>query len=95
MPGCSHAQDNKGNKDFGKACLAEVQRYEQLSAKDFRLNHRLSKLCRNDVAALCKDVCKVKEGDVCGGKVRHCLLGGSCSWCVWLYWQVVGGAVVE
>jgi hypothetical protein len=29
--------------------------------------------CKPDVAALCKDVCKIQEGEVCGGKVLSCL----------------------
>jgi Golgi apparatus protein 1 len=63
-------QDNKEEKDFGKACLQEVKRYENLAAKDYRLNHRLNKECKDDVDKLCKDICRPKDGEVCGGKVR-------------------------
>jgi hypothetical protein len=34
-------QENKGRKDFGKACREEVARYEQTISKDYRLNYRL------------------------------------------------------
>ncbi len=29
--------------------------------------------CKPDVGALCKDLCKVQDGEVCGGKVLGCL----------------------
>ena len=54
-------QDNKGGKDFGKACRDEVARYEQLASKDYRLNFRLKKVCFFCCVLLCVLCC------VCGG----------------------------
>lgn len=56
-------------KEFGDSCREEVQRYEQESARDYRLNHRLYRACKEDVGTLCKDACQVQAGEMCGGKV--------------------------
>ncbi len=63
-------QDNLKQKGFSKGCREEVMRYQQESARDYRLNHRLFKACEQDVGAICAEACGVKEGEVCGGKVR-------------------------
>lgn len=57
-------------KGFSKGCRDEVLRYEQESARDYRLNHRLYTACNRDVGAICLDACDVQQGEVCGGKVR-------------------------
>jgi Golgi apparatus protein 1 len=64
-------QDRKSDKEFGKACRAEVERFEQESAKDYRLNYRLYNACKGDIGATCKQACELKEGEICGGKVRR------------------------
>lgn len=64
-------QSNKDHKHFGKACRAELERYEQESAKDYRLNFRLYTACKADVGQLCKDACKLQDGEICGGKVNE------------------------
>ncbi|KAG1656262.1 hypothetical protein FOA52_011910 [Chlamydomonas sp. UWO 241] len=67
-------QDAKGEKDFGKACKAEVEEYEAEISKDYRLNYRLRTACEKDVAALCPTTCTSTDGqNVCGGKVLRCL----------------------
>lgn len=73
---CRCLQDNKAKKNFGKACQKEVASYEQETAKDFRLNYRLSAVCRNDMKQLCAEACSIEQGeliDVCGGRVLRCL----------------------
>jgi hypothetical protein len=62
-------QDQKSHKDFSQGCRTEVQRYEQESARDYRLNYRLYKECKRDISKVCKDACQLKEGELCGGKV--------------------------
>lgn len=62
-------QDQKSHKDFSKGCRMEVQRYEQESARDYRLNYRLYKECKRDISQVCQDACQLKEGELCGGKV--------------------------
>lgn len=57
-------------KGFGKSCRDEVEFFEQQSARDYRLNHRLYKSCQQDVSAICPDASAVQEGELCGGKVR-------------------------
>lgn len=57
-------QNSKGEKDFGKACLTEVQAFEQKSAQDYRFNFRLGKQCKKDIERLCKDVCHQDQGQV-------------------------------
>lgn len=49
--------------------MAEVQRYQQESLRDIRLNHRLFRACKEDVGAVCAEACDVQAGEVCGGKV--------------------------
>eukprot|EP00197_Chlamydomonas_leiostraca_P010927 CAMPEP_0202884756 /NCGR_PEP_ID=MMETSP1391-20130828/41312_1 /ASSEMBLY_ACC=CAM_ASM_000867 /TAXON_ID=1034604 /ORGANISM="Chlamydomonas leiostraca, Strain SAG 11-49" /LENGTH=982 /DNA_ID=CAMNT_0049567983 /DNA_START=167 /DNA_END=3115 /DNA_ORIENTATION=+ len=66
-------QDNKGEKDFGKACREEIEAYEEEISKDYRLNFRLKQNCAKDVQALCASVCSETDGNVCGGKVLRCL----------------------
>jgi hypothetical protein len=60
-------QENKGKKDFGRPCLAEVLQYEQRASSDYRLNHRLRTACRDDVDALCKSACQ-RDTDQVGGR---------------------------
>jgi Golgi apparatus protein 1 len=69
-------QDKKSDKEFGKACRAEVERFEQETAKDYRLNYRLYNACKGDIGATCKNACELKEGEICGGKV--CGMTGGC-----------------
>lgn len=64
-------QDNMPQKDFSKPCKDEVQRYQQESVRDIRLNHRLFRACKEDVGAVCAEACDFKQGEVCGGKVRE------------------------
>jgi Golgi apparatus protein 1 len=56
-------------KGFSKGCKQEVQRYQQESAQDYRLNHRLYKACKDDVSKVCADACDLDTGEVCGGRV--------------------------
>ncbi|WIA10933.1 hypothetical protein OEZ85_011098 [Tetradesmus obliquus] len=67
-------QDKKSDKNFGKACRSEVERFEQETAKDYRLNYRLYNACKGDIGATCKNACELKEGEICGGKVLACLV---------------------
>mmetsp|Transcript_34914 Transcript_34914/g.77608 ORF Transcript_34914/g.77608 Transcript_34914/m.77608 type:complete len:994 (-) Transcript_34914:752-3733(-) len=66
-------QDNKNDKEFGKACREEIISFENEISKDYRLNYRLAKACQGDVQALCPSVCQQNDGQVCGGKVLRCL----------------------
>ncbi|KAG1660746.1 hypothetical protein FOA52_010620 [Chlamydomonas sp. UWO 241] len=70
-------QENKGEKDFGKACTSEVDSYEEEISKDYRLNYRLRTACEKDVSLLCPLTCGTGSfGDgteTCGGKVLRCL----------------------
>jgi hypothetical protein len=51
-----------------------VERYEQLGARDYRLNFRLAQACKADAPALCGGACGgAAPGEVCGGKVLACL----------------------
>ncbi len=55
-------------------CRAEVQRDQQLAARDYRLNFRLKEACMPDVAAHCKELehtCSRDKG--CSGRVLQCL----------------------
>lgn len=67
LPTC--LQDHQQERGFSKACLAEVQRYQQESLRDIRLNHRLFRACKEDVGAVCAEACDMQAGEVCGGKV--------------------------
>eukprot|EP00798_Chlamydomonas_sp_ICE-L_P015210 gene15210-21287_t len=51
-------QEKKYDKEFGRACLKEVQTFEKGQAQDYRLNYRLNKACKKTI---------------CGGKVLRCL----------------------
>lgn len=62
-------QDHQQERGFSKACVAEVQRYQQESLRDIRLNHRLFRACKEDVGAQCAEACGMQAGEVCGGKV--------------------------
>jgi hypothetical protein len=62
--GCRCLQEKKGGGGFGIRCKEEVARYEQRAAGDYRVNFRLKKGCEADVKALCKDTCRVEEGQV-------------------------------
>lgn len=62
-------QQNKDQKDFGKACRKEVAEYESQASQDYRLNFRLQKECKKDIEALCKDSCPGKSSEVRGNKV--------------------------
>jgi hypothetical protein len=62
--GCRCLQENKGEDGFGSRCKEEVARYEQRAAGDYRVNFRLKQGCEADIKALCKDVCRVEEGQV-------------------------------
>lgn len=66
-------QDNKTKKEFGKGCKEEVVKYEKSATGDYRLNFRLRTACQNEVKLLCKDACKVQEGQICAGRVLRCL----------------------
>ncbi|GLI58992.1 hypothetical protein VaNZ11_000814 [Volvox africanus] len=66
-------QDNKGQKDFGKACNDEVSTYEAEISKDYRFNFRLHKACQKEVDKLCPGLCQANDGSPCGGKVLRCL----------------------
>ncbi len=50
-----------------------MQRYEQETAHDYRLNHRLYAVCKADVALRCSTACRLEEGELCNGKVLACL----------------------
>lgn len=66
-------QDYLKQKGFSKTCMEEVQRYQQESVQDIRLNHRLFRACKEDVGAVCAEACDFKQGEVemCSGKVRQ------------------------
>ncbi|KAG2445817.1 hypothetical protein HXX76_000421 [Chlamydomonas incerta] len=66
-------QDHKEDTDFGRECKKEIESFEHESATDYRLNYRLSKSCRDDIAALCASVCAAEDGSTCGGTVLRCL----------------------
>ncbi|WIA10935.1 hypothetical protein OEZ85_011100 [Tetradesmus obliquus] len=67
-------QENKGQKEFGKACLKEMTSYEQKSSQDYRFNFRLASQCKADIKSLCSGICKPEQGQqVCGGTVLRCL----------------------
>lgn len=66
-------QNKMADKGFGASCREEVQKYQANSANDFRLNHRLYKACDKIVSQLCKNVCVIEDGEICGGKVLLCL----------------------
>ncbi|EFJ50582.1 hypothetical protein VOLCADRAFT_103797 [Volvox carteri f. nagariensis] len=66
-------QDNKAEKDFGKACNDEVSAYEAEISKDYRFNYRLHKACQKEVDKLCPGLCQNNDGSPCGGKVLRCL----------------------
>ncbi|GIL97843.1 hypothetical protein Vretimale_3387, partial [Volvox reticuliferus] len=66
-------QDNKSEKDFGKACNDEVSAYEAEISKDYRFNYRLHKACQKEVDKLCPGLCQTNDGSPCGGKVLRCL----------------------
>jgi hypothetical protein len=67
-------QENKGQKDFGKACLKEVTIYEQKSSQDYRFNFRLASQCKADIKALCSGICKPEQG-----QVRRCCGHRACA----------------
>lgn len=83
---CRCLQENKGQKEFGKACLKEITSYEQKSSQDYRFNFRLASQCKADIKSLCSGICKPEQGQVrhCGRcSVRQCF--GCASLCaVWL-----------
>ncbi|GFR44890.1 hypothetical protein Agub_g6234 [Astrephomene gubernaculifera] len=66
-------QDNKAQKEFGKACAEEIKAYEAEISKDYRFNFRLKKACQKDVEKLCPGLCQTNDGSPCGGKVLRCL----------------------
>ena len=57
-------QDNKEEKDFGKACAEEVKSYESEISKEWRFNFRLHKACQKDVEKLCPGLCQNSDGNV-------------------------------
>lgn len=61
---CRCLQNSKLEKGFGKACLAEVQAFEQKSSQDYRFNFRLKKQCQKDIDRLCRDVCHPDQDQV-------------------------------
>lgn len=75
-PWCCVAQDNKEEKDFGKACSEEVRGYEAEISKDYRLNFRLHKACEKDVDKLCPGLCQNSDGSVssCSGGGVVCIV---------------------
>lgn len=66
-------QEKKRSKGFGEACRIEVIKYENTISKDYRLNFRLAKSCKQDIDAICSGICTDMDGSVCGGKVYRCL----------------------
>ena len=54
---------------MSQECKAEVEQDQVRSNQDFRLNFRLSKACKKDIAALCIHECSTYLGQACGGKV--------------------------
>lgn len=74
---CRCLLDNQEQGGFGDECKAEVKRFEQLAAKDFRLNSVLRSKCTDTIASLCPDKCKPDQQDqLCGGSVLQCLVDG-------------------
>lgn len=57
-------QDNKSQKDFGKACTDEIGSYEVEISKDYRFNFRLHKACQKEVDKLCPGLCQTNDGSV-------------------------------
>ena len=69
LPGCRCLQDHLDDEDMSQECKAEVAQDQIRSNQDFRLNFRLSKACKKDIAALCIHECSTYLGQACGGKV--------------------------
>ncbi|GAB4823102.1 hypothetical protein N2152v2_010148 [Parachlorella kessleri] len=60
--------------DMSSECRAEVERDQQQSASDYRLNYRLKEACMEDVRTHCSDLahtCSLEKG--CSGRVLQCL----------------------
>ncbi|KAK9867536.1 hypothetical protein WJX84_008718 [Apatococcus fuscideae] len=79
MPG-GHArvirclQDHLSEAQFSTGCRSEVQRQQQNSATDYRLNFRLANACHTTIASKCSDACgAINLEQPCGGKVLRCL----------------------
>eukprot|EP00271_Cylindrocystis_brebissonii_P000507 TRINITY_DN1061_c0_g3_i1.p1 TRINITY_DN1061_c0_g3~~TRINITY_DN1061_c0_g3_i1.p1 ORF type:complete len:958 (-),score=202.65 TRINITY_DN1061_c0_g3_i1:1362-4235(-) len=69
-------QEHVKDSDMGVECTKEVERDQQRSAEDYRLNYRLNKACFNDVKRMCLNACEkaLEVGSVtCGGSVLKCL----------------------
>ncbi len=77
LPGCRCLQDHLDDEDMSQECKAEVAQDQIRSNQDFRLNFRLSKACKKDIAALCIHECSTYLGQACGGKVSTPLTGRS------------------
>eukprot|EP01025_Chloroclados_australasicus_P047088 TRINITY_DN5227_c0_g2_i3.p1 TRINITY_DN5227_c0_g2~~TRINITY_DN5227_c0_g2_i3.p1 ORF type:complete len:747 (-),score=90.56 TRINITY_DN5227_c0_g2_i3:695-2935(-) len=67
-------QENMDKEGFTMECKEEVQKDEQRSSMDYRLNYRLESACEKDTKALCSDACTQSESSTnCGGRVLRCL----------------------
>ena len=77
LPGRRCLQDHLDDEDMSQECKAEVEQDQVRSNQDFRLNFRLSKACKKDIAALCIHECSTYLGQACGGKVSVLLSGRS------------------
>ena len=67
--------ENKGKKDFSRACKKEVVEFEEEESKDYRFNPRLRKYCAKDVPVLCSGVCTDADDVSSAGKETR---GGVC-----------------
>uniref|UniRef100_A0A7R9V0N1 Golgi apparatus protein 1 n=1 Tax=Chlamydomonas euryale TaxID=1486919 RepID=A0A7R9V0N1_9CHLO len=66
--------DNLDNTDMTSACKKQVERDQNMAARDYRLNFRLSAACGGDISRLCGDTClQGGAAGSCGGVVLQCL----------------------
>ena len=79
---CRCLQTHLDQPGMSSECRAEVERDQQQSATDYRLNYRLKEACMDDVKAHCRDLahtCSLEKGCRCGvdspPRSRACMLG--------------------
>ncbi|KAG1672451.1 hypothetical protein FOA52_013237 [Chlamydomonas sp. UWO 241] len=65
--------DNLENADMTDECKKQVQRDQNMMARDYRLNWRLDHACTGDISRLCPNLCPSGPGASCGGMVLQCL----------------------
>ncbi|KAK9865562.1 hypothetical protein WJX84_005695, partial [Apatococcus fuscideae] len=67
-------EDHLTEPQFSTSCRTEVERQQQNSGTDYRLNFRLANACHSTIASKCSDACgAINLEQPCGGKVLRCL----------------------